>query len=297
MKEAAQKSNDTFGLSVSLLGSIGLGSAIAIARLAYEAGANGLSIALPRAWLLVFFLLIFCSATGRRFHLPRQITFHCIGAGALMSYLFYGNIAAAEFIPAAVAALLFIVYPPLTTLLAAALDKRPPSPLKIFATLIAFCGLAVMLGIGFQELDWRGLLLGLSAGCVCAIQLTWVARALSGHDPLVTMTQMALVAAIILSIAAVITGGLQLPTSNVGWCAMLAAAALQAASIPLLYIAIPIIGPERSAVANNIQPVATIAVAILLVGETLQPGQFVGATMVIGGILLMQYSAQRANQK
>ena len=120
-----------------------------------------------------------------------------------MSYLFYGNIAAAEFIPAAVAALLFFVYPPLTTLLAAALDKRPPSPLKVFATLIAFCGLAVMLGIGFQELDWRGLLLGLSAGCVCAIQLTWVARALSGHDPLVTMTQMALVAAIILSIATV----------------------------------------------------------------------------------------------
>ena len=157
-----------------------------------------------------------------------------------MSYLFYGNIAAAEFIPAAVAALLFFVYPPLTTLLAAALDKRPPSPLKIFATLIAFCGLAVMLGISFQELDWRGLLLGLSAGCVCAIQLTWVARALSGHDPLVTMTQMALVAAIILSIAAVITGGLQLPVSNVGWCAMLAAAALQAASIPLLYIAIEV---------------------------------------------------------
>jgi drug/metabolite transporter (DMT)-like permease len=111
------------------------------------------------------------------------------------------------------------------------------------------------------------------------------------------MTQMALVAAIILSIAAVITGGLQLPVSNVGWCAMLAAAALQAASIPLLYIAIPIIGPERSAVANNIQPVATIAVAILLVGETLQLGQFVGATMIIGGILIMQYSAQRATQK
>ena len=41
----------------ALVGSIGLGCAIAIARIAYEEGANGLSIAFPRAWLLVILLL------------------------------------------------------------------------------------------------------------------------------------------------------------------------------------------------------------------------------------------------
>ncbi len=297
MAAAQPWSKDTFGLSVSLIGSIGLGTAIAISRIAYEAGANGLSIALPRAWLLVIFLVIFCAASGRRFHTSRRITLHCIGAGALMSYLFYGNIAAAEFIPAAVAALLFFIYPPLTTLLVAAIDKTAPPPLKVLATLIAFAGLALMLGVGFQELDWRGMALGLSAGCVCAIQLTWVARALSGNDPLITMTQMALVAAIVLTIAAFISDGPPMPVTITGWSAMLSAAALQAASIPLLYIALPLIGPERSAVANNIQPVATVLVAILLLGETLRAGQFIGAAMIIGGILLMQYSTHRSIRK
>lgn len=288
-----QASREAFGLTISLVGSVGLGSAIAISRIAYAEGANGLSIAFPRAWLLVLLLLVFCEATGRRLTLPPRIWLHCLGAGTLLSYMFYGNIAAAEFIPAAVAALLFFIYPPLTTLLAAALDRRAPSPLKLAATLVAFAGLAVMLGVSVQELDWRGVALGLAAGFLCAINVTWVARALYRHDPVVTMTHMAIVAALCLTGAAIVVGGPPTPTGVAGWAALLAAATAQAASIPLLYVALPLIGPERSGVINNLQPVATIVVAILLLGETLRTSQFLGAAMIIGGIFLMQYAAKR----
>jgi drug/metabolite transporter (DMT)-like permease len=284
---------ETVGLGLALIGSVGLGSAIAVARFAYEEGANGLSIALPRAWLLVLLLLIFCEATGRRLILPRRIWLHCLGAGALMAYMFYGNIAAAEFIPAPVAALLFFVYPPLTTLIAAGLDRRPPSPLKLAAVAIAFAGLAVMLGVQFSNLDPRGVALGLAAGVLCAINITWVSRKLAGQDPVVTITHMAFVAALGLTGAAVAVGGPPLPTGASGWAGLLAAAAMQASSIPLLYVALPAIGAERSGVLNNLQPVATIAAAFLLLGETLRAGQFVGAAMILGGIFLMQAAARR----
>jgi len=284
---------DMLGLSLSLVGSLGLGAAIAISRLAYAEGANGLSIALPRAWLLVALMLIFCEATRRSLRLPLSGWLTCIGTGAFLAYMFYGNIAAAEFIPAPVAALLFFVYPPLTTLLAALIDRRAPSPARLGAALIAFAGLATMLGVGFGELDMRGVALGLAAGVLCAIQITWVARKLGRYDPVVTMTHMAYVAAIGLTGAALVTGGPPLPTGGGGWAAMLGAALLQAASIPLLYVAIPLIGPERSGVVNNLQPVATIVVAWAALGETLRPLQFVGASMIVGGIFIMQWAARR----
>ncbi len=286
-------SREAFGFTLALTGSLGLGSAIAIARLTYAEGANGLSIALPRALILVALLLLFCWATGRRLRLPRRIWLHCVGAGSLLAYMFYGNIAAAEFIQAPVAALLFFVYPPLTTLIAAGLDRRPPSALKLLATGTAFAGLAVMLGVGFQELDWRGVALGLAAGVLCAINVTWVARVLYRYDPVVTMTHMAIVAAIGLSGAALIVGGPPLPSGPIGWTALAAAATLQAVSIPLLYVALPIIGPERGGVVNNIQPVATIVMAYLLLGEALRPTQVLGAGMILGGIVLMQHAARR----
>ena len=53
------------------------------------------------------------------------------------------------------------------------------------------------------------------------------------------------------------------------------------------------IGPERMGILSNIQPVATIFVAYLALGEALRPMQFLGAMMILGGILLMQYAAKR----
>ena len=67
-----------------------------------------------------------------------------------------------------------------------------------------------------------------------------------------------------------------------------AAALVQAVSIPRFYVALPLIGPERSGAMNNLQPVATVVVAYFLLGEALQPAQFLGGAMILGGVLLMQ---------
>lgn len=284
---------EAFGFGLAFLGALGLGGAIAIARIAYDAGATGLTIAFPRAWLLVALLLAFCRLTRRRLWLPRPIWLHCLGAGAILGYLFYGNIAAAQFIEAPVAALLFFIYPPLTTLFAALLDRKAPSPTSLAATAVAFAGLALMLGVGFDALDWRGVALGLTAGTLCAVNMIWVARALPPHDAVVTMTHMAIAAAVTLTVAAALAGGAPLPTGAAGWSATVGAAVLQAMSIPLIYVSLPIIGAERSAVFNNLQPVATIVVAYILLGETLGPMQLVGAGMIVGGIFLMQAATRR----
>ncbi len=288
-----RRSGEAIGTVLALVGSIGLGSAIAISRIAYGEGANGLSIAFPRAWLLVILLLGFCEITGRRLTMSFKSWLACLFPGFLLSHMFYGNIAAAEFIPAAVAALLFFIFPPLVTIINAAVDQRLPSPMKLGATLIAFAGLAVMLGVSFDDLDWRGVALGLSAGVFCSINITWVSRKLSHIDPVVSMAHMALVAAVVLTGATLFFGGAPMPSGGAGWAAMLGAAAIQASCIPLFYIVLPVIGPERMGILSNIQPVATIIVAYLALGEALRPMQFLGAMMILGGILLMQYGAKR----
>lgn len=292
-KEASESRARLSGYALALAASLGLGLAVAVSRFAFEGGTDGQSVATVRAWFVVLLVGVWCLASGRSLIVSPRIWFNCLGLGALLAYMFFGNIGAVQFIPVGVAALLFFIYPPLVALFSATLDRTRPSPIKLTAFLVAFAGLAVMLGVGIQGLNPVGVALGLTAGLACAINVTWTGRVMRGFDPLVVMFHMALVAACVLSVALVLSGGFTWPVSESGWWGAAGVVVLQGCSIPLYYASIPRIGVERSAIINNIQPVASIVFAWLVFAEALTPAQGLGGAMVLGGILLMQLYGRR----
>jgi len=281
------------GFALAFASSIGLGLAVAVARIAFEGGTDGQSVATVRAWFVVLLVGLWCTASGRGLRVDRRTWLHCLGLGTLLGYMFFGNIGAVKFIPVGVAALLFFVYPPLVAVFTATLDRRWPGLLRITAFLIAFGGLAVMLGVGFDRLDPIGVALGLGAGVAAGVQITWTSRVMKGRDPLVVMFHMALTAAVVLSVAVPSITGVTLPVTTLGWIGSGAVILLQGCSIPLYFASIPRIGAETSAIINNLQPVTSIAAAFMLFGEAMTASQFAGGAMVIGGILLLQLAGRR----
>ena len=59
-------------------------------------------------------------------------------------------------------------------------------------------------------------------------------------------------------------------------------------SVPLYFLGLARIGALKSAMLSNIQPVVSIAAAWLMFGDLLGFAQFVGGTMVLGAIVLVQ---------
>ena len=277
---------------MALAATVGLGLAVAFARIAFEGGTDGQSVATVRAWFVVALVGAWCLIAGRTLRVGLRVWLNCLGLGLLLAHMFFGNIGAVKYIPVGIAALLFFVYPPLVSVFTALLDRRWPGTLRFTAFLIAFGGLAVMLGAGVDALDPRGLFLGLSAGIACAINVTWIARVMGGRDPLVIMFHMALVAAVVLSMAVSFTTGLSPPLTTAGWFGAAAVVLLQGCSIPLYFASIPIIGAETSSIVNNLQPVTSIVAAFLLFGEAMTAAQGLGAAMVIGGIVLLQLAGR-----
>ena len=270
--------------------SVGLGLAVAVARFAYEGGTNGVTVAALRASLLVLLTGAYCLATRRNLRLPWRLWFPCFLLGLPMAVMFYGNIAAVQFIPIGLAALLFFTFPPLITLGEACLQRRIPAGLQLLAVLAAFVGLAMMLGVSFETAHPLGIALSLSASIATTVNVIGSARVLPRGDRWVMFWHMALVAALTLIAVAVATDAVILPTEPGGWAGMFGVALLQASSIPLFYVAIHHIGPAKSAVLTNLQPVISIVAAYLLFGEILTPLQSAGAALVLGGIMLMQSS-------
>ena len=269
--------------------SLGLGLAVAVARFAFEGGTNGVSVAILRAWLLVGFVGLFCLASGRGLRLPWRQWRHCLWLGLLMSMMFYGNIAAVQFIPIGLAALLFFTYPTMVAVGNALVERQLPDGLRMVALVMAFAGLALMLGVSLSDAHPLGILLSLSAGLATAINVIGSARLLPRGDRWVMFWHMALIAASTLLVIGLVRDALVLPTAPSGWAGMIGVAVLQASSIPLFYVALAEIGPEKSSMFNNLQPVVSILAAYVLFMELLSPAQFAGAGLVMGGIALMQW--------
>ena len=88
----------------------------------------------------------------------------------------FGNVGSTKYIPISLAALLFFIYPPVVATLNHAIAKKWPSLIKTISITVAFLGLAVMLGVDLNNLDLRGVVIGITAGIACAVNIIWVAR-------------------------------------------------------------------------------------------------------------------------
>lgn len=279
---------DRLGLAAGVAAALGLGLAIALSRMAYEGGTNGLTVTTVRALLMVVGLFALCRVSGRRLRLPQRDHLHLLGLGVLMSMMFYGNVGSVEFIEVGLAALLFYTFPPMVAVITILVVRERVPAARLAAILTAFVGLAVMLGASLAHSDPLGVTLALGAAASAAWNMVWVSRKVAHHDPIVLTFHMALVAAVLLVTVTLASGKLQAPVAPSGWLGAALVVGLQASSIPLYFIAIPRIGALKSAMVSNVQPVVSIVAAFLLYGELLAPAQFAGGALVLGAVWWMQ---------
>jgi len=284
---------DPLGLTMVLTAAIFLGLAVALSRLAYGGGSNGLTVALMRATVGAACLFLFCRATGRRLLPARRDVLHVGGNGVLALTMYYGNIGAVEFIAVGLAALLFFTYPPLVAALGWLSGRERLTALRCMAVATAFLGLAVMLGVSFQAVDLRGVALALAAALGAAINALWVVHLLRHVDGAVIGFHMCWIAGLIMWLAVPAAGLLDWPETAGGWFGLGAVVALQMLGVPTYIVGMQRVGALKSAMFANVQPVVSIVVAYVLFAELLSPPQFLGGALVLGGIWTMQWADRR----
>ena len=284
------------GVFSALICSLGLGLAVALGRLAFDGGTTPLSVAFFRSLLSVVAMGTICICMGISLKLPRTVLISMLFLGCLFSHMTFGNVGSTKYIPISLAALLFFIYPPVVAVLNHVIAKKWPSLIKTISITVAFLGLAVMLGVDLNQIDLRGVVIGITAGIACAVNIIWVARKVSGVHPFVIVFYQSAIASLIIGVLAWYLDELRLPNEIGGWLGFLLVGVLQTVSIPFFYFAIQRIGSEPTAMINNSQPIASIVAAILIFNEGLTLERFFGAIMVIGGILVTQWDDLKSTQ-
>ena len=194
--------------------------------------------------------------------------------GQALCYFF-----ALERISAGLTSLLLYVYPALVVVLGAVVLRDRPRPLAVGCVVVATLGTAFTIGpvAGGQS---SGVLLGLAAALVYAVYIL-VSSRVTGVGPFATAAWVLTASAVVMGVLALATGP-RLPSSATAWLALVGVALIgTVVAVTTFFAALALLGPSDTAVVSTVEPVVSIAVAGLVLGERLGSLQLAGGVVVL----------------
>jgi drug/metabolite transporter (DMT)-like permease len=275
------------GLGFVLLSATGFGVLGPAARFAYTGGANVQTVGTVR-FLLAAVLLWGWAALRRRIRPVggRQLGQLALLGGvgyALQSALFFTSV---HFITPDLAALLLYTFPALVVLLSALLLRERLTRTSLTVVILCTAGAALTAGGGGQ-IHPLGVAAALGAAFVYAGYILYSRVVLRSVDPLLATCWVVTFAGLSYALVTFPTGAFVTDIGPSGWIA-LGVIALFSTVVAVLcfFLGVIYIGPTRTALASTFEPVATIALSIPLFGVMPARLQWVGAALVLGGVVL-----------
>lgn len=189
---------------------------------------------------------------------------------------------------ASLVALLLYLYPAFVTLLAALWLGERLTRVKLAALALCLGGSALMVGGGHG--DPIGIALALTAAVVYSLYIVAGARVTRNVDPLATTAIVCLSAAGVfggVSIVRTLAGAPpHLPATPAAWAALIAIALVSTVTAMLAFFAgLTRLGAARTSMLSTLEPVVTVLLAAVLLGERLSLVQWCGGAAVLAAVL------------
>jgi drug/metabolite transporter (DMT)-like permease len=274
-------------ISAAAFGTLGI-----LGRYAYAEGMDALTMMALRFSLAALVLVALLAA--RREPLPRGRTLMLLIAMGAVGYVgqAFCYLTALQYASPGLVALLLYLYQVFVAILAAIWLREPITRRKAVVLGLALAGLALTVGPAGGK--WPGVVLAVSAALIYSVYI------LAGSRVMRSVSAIQSSAVIFLSAGAMSTllmlaNGPQPPTTASGW-AVIGALVLVATVVPVaaFLAGLARIGPTNAAMLSVLEPAVTVALAALLLGETLGPVTLLGGALILASVLLLAHGELRS---
>jgi drug/metabolite transporter (DMT)-like permease len=202
-------------------------------------------------------------------------------AGQSFSYF-----TALQFAPAGLVAVLLYLYPALVTGLSFAVLKQPITRIKLGALILSLLGILLVIDVQSGG-QMTGILLAILAAVIYAVYIMAGAKVTQGTDIRVSST-------VIITSAAVVYGvygawhGLSLPNSEVGWVGSIGLALIgTVVAVWAFFEGVKRIGAVDASMLSTLEPVVTVVLAWVLLGERLTALNLCGGVLILVAAVLL----------
>ncbi len=272
------------GVAMAAVAAASLAGITTLARLTYDAGSNPATLVLLRVILGIVLMPLLLRLLRRSMKVPAEARLPLAACGVGLAMISYGYMASVAYIPVGLAALVLYTFPLIVLGVECVLLRQMPGPRRIGVFVAAFAGIAMALGPSFEALDWRGIALALTAG-VGTVIMVFAGRAASRHmDGMATTAYANIFLLPIAVLGTFAIGAFAPPATTLGWAALLGAGAAYLFGVSLQFAALKLIPASLAALCFNVEPVISIAVAWIVLGETMTATQLAGTAITIVAI-------------
>ena len=267
------------------------------ARIAFDHGLDVATAVTVRsgATALVVGLLLWWQRVPLALNRRQRRVMPLIGAlVTLQSLCLYAAVAR---LPVALALLVFNSFPLWTALASRVVYRQRPDPRVLRAMPVILVGLALALdvtgatsGLGAAA-QWgrigAGVALALAAASSFGLVLALTQHEVADLDGrLRTALTMTMVAGLAL-LGALAQGGMHWPQAPAGWGALAALSLLYGTAFTILFTLLPRLGVVGNSPILNVEPVAALGLAWLILGQAVAPIQLVGALLVVASVVAL----------
>ncbi|MGO9398843.1 MAG: DMT family transporter [Xanthobacteraceae bacterium] len=217
-----------------------------------------------------------------------RIRWISVGIGVLFAVLIFCLFKAIELNDVSTAVLTYFVYPLLTGLAAAATGLERLRWQGIACALAAFGGLAIMIGAHPVGLALGGIAFALAAAS-CRTGVLIVTRAfLIGADARLTTLYSVIAQAAIFVALSVVTQTWHPPETDAGWAALIGMSLATTAGIVFIFVSTMRVGPFRTALIMNLEPLIAMVGSALVLGDLITPMQALGSGIMLAALMAFQ---------
>ena len=314
-------SGQALGIILVLISAAGFGSGALFVQPLYDAGMEPFEVLFWRFGTAALFGWGFLLLSTRRRLALRSLSRRRVGVLLLLGALYVGNsyafIASLQVVAISLASIIAYLYPAIVAVMATRLLRRLEGRRAWIALGISFIGIALTIG-GIPEGElpplW-GLALAFLNPVIFASWISLQARlagerpagaqrtaqvamppgdaetAIDAPDPSPAAALMTTATALVYAVLLVGSGGSLAPTAVPAgvWAPLLGLGLVATAiAIQTFYAGVKRVGGARASLISTVEPVYTVALAVVLFGERLTPIQIAGGALVIFAVILAE---------
>lgn len=292
-KGPAAPARRSLALGLVLLAALGYSFHTTLARASYEYGPDPATIIFLRSLVTVVAIWVLLRARGVNPWLKGRALVQGLVLGLVLSAQAFAMLNALYFIPASLMILIFYLFPLIVAGYTHIAGLQRVTTITLACLLAAFAGVALALGVSPGGLDWRGVVLALVATIAVAVNIVGSAAVMRKADSLVVTFVMSIAMLAVYAVYNLVRGKLALPGDPGGWWPLAGSVIAYLIAAICFYSAIAKLGPQKVAMAMNVEPILTISLAALILQERLTPVQLAGAALVIAAMFTNRYAELR----
>lgn len=287
MNEQISKNKGKISLIIS---AFVYGLAPVLAKITYEGGTNGITLTFLRAFLAVPLLFVLMQANKRSMRLTKSEFFAIlklgIFGGAMPVFLLYASY---NYITTGLATTLHFVYPLIIVLVSAIVYHEKMSKRKIIAAVFVTLGIFMFVDINTAA-DKAGVILALLSGIFYSFYVIYIDK--SGLDSM-DYLKLTFYMMIIISASTLIYGlfseEMSFDITPTAWiCATVISLLVTLLAIPMFQVGVRIEGAATAGILSCIEPITTLILGAIFLGEVIGVMQFVGGILILFGVAAIQ---------